>query len=77
MLEDQFVIANNMKVYNLPDIYDPDNDSVMTKVSLGEAFTFITYWDGSFKLKPSGNDVGEYVISVILQDENINPKRSQ
>ena len=56
--------ANDHLNYRLPDITDPDGDSVT--ISLDSAPTFVIISSASLILSPQVSDIGSYTIKVTL-----------
>lgn len=63
--------TDKVDIYQLPSMSDPDNDQILVDFSFGSAIQFISkLTDTSFIMKPLSSNVGNYVITVFLSDNN-------
>eukprot|EP00347_Sterkiella_histriomuscorum_P001756 403370809 len=58
-------------ILKLPKSQDDNGDNITTQFQMGTAILFIdTSTEGAFNIKPSKQFIGEYIISIILKDDN-------
>eukprot|EP00347_Sterkiella_histriomuscorum_P012831 403367058 len=64
----------NNQILRFPQFYDEDGDKIgSVKIDFGVLKQYITGQFPNFRISPGFNSMGEYPVSILVQDDNNNP----